>query len=131
MKVIGKKDRLDAAGATAVFVSHDDPDAVRRLMLRDVDCPFPVAIDREKTAYRTWGLPSTPLSRIWLDPSVWRQYAKLLVSGERMRRSGGDQRQLGGDFIVGGDGVLTYSRPQRRDDRPPVGELISVIEGRP
>lgn len=129
MKVIEKKDRLDAAGATAVFVSHDDPDAVRRVMLRDMDCPFPVAIDREKTAYGTWGLRSTPLSLIWLDPHVWRQYAKLLVSGEHMRRSGGDQRQLGGDFIVGGDGVLAYSRPQRRDDRPPVGELITVIEG--
>lgn len=97
-------------------------------MLRDVDSPFPVAIDREKTAYEAWGLRSLPLSRIWLDPKVWRQYAKLLVSGERMRTSGGDPRQLGGDFVVDGDGLLQYSRPQRRDDRPPVGELIKVIE---
>lgn len=128
MKVIRRKDRLDAAGATAVFVSHDDPAAVRRLMLRDVGCPFPVAIDQQKAAYRAWGLRSLPLPLIWLDPKVWRQYAPLLASGERMRASGGDMRQLGGDFVVGGDGVVHYSRPQRRDDRPPVGELLKAIE---
>jgi peroxiredoxin len=128
VKVTSRKDRFDAAGATAVFVSHDEPDAVRGLMLADVNCPFPVAIDREKTAYRDWGLRSLPLPMIWLDPKVWRQYAKLLSSGERMRSSGGDQRQMGGDFVVDRDGVVAYARPQRRDDRPPVGELLKVIE---
>lgn len=128
MKVTRKHDRLEALGATAVFVSHDTPDAVRQLMLDDVDCPFPVAIDRDKTAYEQWGLRSLPLSLIWLDPKVWREYATLLLSGERMRTSGGDQRQLGGDFVVDHAGVVVYSRPQRRDDRPPVGELLKVIE---
>lgn len=128
MKVIRKKDRLDAWGASAVFVSHDDPDAVQGLMLRDLECPFPVAIDRQKAAYRAWGLGSMPLPLIWLDPKVWRQYARLLASGERMRTSGGDQRQLGGDFVVDGAGLIVYARPQRRDDRPPVGELFRVIE---
>ncbi len=36
--------------------------------------------------------------------------------------------QLGGDFIVSPDGTIAYSRPQRRDDRPSVGELLSTIE---
>jgi peroxiredoxin len=128
VKVTRKQDRLEAMGATAVLVSHDDPEAVRRIMLRDVDCSFPVAIDREKAAYRSWGLRSLPLPLIWLDPKVWRQYARLLLSGERMRRSGGDERQLGGDFVVDRDGLILYARPQRRDDRPPVGELVEVIE---
>ena len=128
MKVTSKQRRLDALGATALFVSHDRPEAVRRLMLRDLDCPFPVAIDREKAAYRAWGLRSLPWPLIWLDPKVWRQYMGLLLSGERLRRSGGDERQLGGDFVVDGDGVIVYARPQRRDDRPPVGELLEVIE---
>jgi peroxiredoxin len=128
VKVIRKQDRLQAMGATAVFVSHDDPQAVRRIMLRDVDCPFPVALDRDRTAYRAWGLRRMPLPLIWLDPKVWGQYTTLLASGERMRRSGGDERQMGGDFVVNADGVIVYARPQRRDDRPPVAELIKAVE---
>ncbi|MEX0659705.1 MAG: peroxiredoxin-like family protein [Egibacteraceae bacterium] len=128
VKVARKKGRLDAAGARVLLVTHDDPDAVRRLMLRDVDCPFPVTIDREKAAYQAWGLRQLPLPLLWLDPKVWRQYARLLVAGERMRSSGGDTRQMGGDFVVDHHGVIVYARPQRRDDRPPVGELINVIE---
>ena len=128
MKVIARKDRLDAAGATAVFVSHDDPQAVRRVMLRDVDCPYPVAVDQERTSYRAWGLRRLPLPMLWLDPKVWRQYAQLLASGERLRRLQGDQRQMGGDFIVDADGTIIYARRQRRDDRPPVGELLNAIE---
>jgi peroxiredoxin len=128
VKVTSRKDRLDALGAAAVFVSHDDPDAVRRLMLRDLDCPFPLAIDRHKAAYRAWGLRSLPLPLIWLDPKVWRQYTQLLLAGERMRSSGGDERQMGGDFIVDRDGIVVYARPQHRDDRPPLGELLTVIK---
>ncbi len=110
-----------------MFVTHDDPVAVRRLMLRDVDCGFPVAVDRDKAAYRAWGLRRLPLPLLWLDPAVWLQYATLLASGERLHRSGGDQRQMGGDFVVDGNGMITYARPQRRDDRPPVGELLEHI----
>jgi peroxiredoxin len=128
VKVSRKHDRLEAMGATVVFVSHDEPAAVRRIMLRDVDCPYPVTIDGDKSAYRAWGLRSVPLPLIWLDPKVWRHYARLLSSGERMQRSGGDERQLGGDFIVDPAGVIVYSRPQRRDDRPAVGELLDAIE---
>lgn len=130
MKVVSKKAQLDALGATAAFVTHDQPEAVRRLMLRDVACPYPVAVDAERRAYRAWGLRRLPAAMIWLDPKVWRQYARLLASGERMRRSGGDERQMGGDFVVGRDGTIVYARPQRRDDRPPVGELLKVIERR-
>lgn len=130
MKVVSRKDRLDASGGTALFVSHDDPDAVRRIMLRDMACPYPVAVDREQVAYRAWGLTRLPLPMLWLDPKVWRQYARLLASGERMRKSGGDERQMGGDFVVDAHGTIVFSRPQRRDDRPPIGELLKVIEAR-
>lgn len=128
MKVISRKERLDALGAAALFVSHDRPEAVRAIMLRELDCPYPVAVDPEKTAYRAWGLRRLPLALIVLDPKVWRQYATLLASGERMRHSGGDLRQMGGDFVVDAAGAIAYARPQRRDDRPPVGELLAAIE---
>lgn len=128
MKVVTHAERLEAAGATAVFVAHDEPALLRRLMLSDVDCPYPVVVDTERTAYRSWGLRRASFSTVWLDPGVWRQYAGLLRAGARLRGMGSDVRQLGGDFLVDRDGRVLYSRPQRRDDRPPVGRLLRKLE---
>ncbi|MGZ5295693.1 MAG: hypothetical protein ACXWYT_02105 [Actinomycetota bacterium] len=40
------------------------------------------------------------------------------------RLLGRDTLQLGGDFVVEPAAVITYARPQRRDDRPPMGVLL-------
>lgn len=129
MKVRDRADRLTAVGGTALFVVHDDPQRIRRQLLADLDpVPFPVLIDQDRETYATWGLGRAPWWRVWLDPQVWKQYARLIASGHRIRGAGGDTLQLGGDFIVGPDGAIAYSRPQRRDDRPPVGRLITIME---
>jgi len=128
VKVARYRDRLAAAGATAVFVVHDDPAAVRATMLAGVDAPFPIGVDLERRAYRAWGLRRAPWWRIWLDPQVYVRYARLLARGERLRRGGRDLLQLGGDFVVAGDGRVAYARPQERDDRPPVLELLRAVE---
>ncbi|MBW3662754.1 MAG: AhpC/TSA family protein [Actinobacteria bacterium] len=130
MKVHERAGRLERLDATAIFVVHDTPELVRAGLLRGVERPqrFPVLVDPERAAYRAWGLRRAPWWRVWLDPGVWRRYAALLASGQRLRRSGVDTLQLGGDFVVAPDGTVAYSRPQRRDDRPPVGELVAIIQ---
>ena len=128
MKVLDRWERIGAAGAEVLVVVHDSPERIRAGMLDGLDVPFPVLVDEQRTAYRAWGLRRAPFWRVYLDPAVWRQYWRLLRSGERMRRSGADTLQLGGDFVVGRDGRLTYSRPQQADDRPPVGVLLRELE---
>lgn len=128
MKVIKHQQRLSDAGATAVFVAHDDATALRSSMLAGVSSPFPVLVDPDRSSYHAWGLERASFARIWLDPKTWSQYARLLRAGERIRTMGKDARQLGGDFVVDPDGVIAYSRPQHRDDRPPVGRLLAAIE---
>lgn len=128
MKVVQRQDRLEDLNASAVFVAHDDPELLRRTMLRDVSSPFPVLVDQPRDAYHRWGLQRASFARVWLDPQVWRRYADLILSGERPRALGRDTRQLGGDFVLNPDGLIVYARPQQRDDRPPVGELLRVIE---
>ena len=130
MKVIKHRQRLADAGATAVFVAHDDAATLRRSMLAGVSCPFPVLSDADRSSYAAWGLQRASFARIWLDPKTWSQYARLLRSGERIRTLGNDTRQLGGDFVIDPEGVVAYARPQQRDDRPPVGRLLSAIEQR-
>lgn len=124
-----RREQIAALGAGVVFVAFDEPEQLRGKLLAGIDLVFPLGIDRDREAYRRWGLRRAAAWRIWLDPAVWRQYLKLLRSGERLRGSGEDTLQLGGDFVVAPDGTIAYARPQTRDDRPPIGELLSVVSG--
>jgi hypothetical protein len=90
--------------------------------------PGQFLVDLDRGAYRAWGLGRASLRQIWLSPATWARYARLLAGGERLRPLGRDTLQLGGDFVVDPDGHVAYARPQRRDDRPPVGELLEALE---
>ena len=127
MKVLGYKHRLDEIGATAVFVTFDDPEPVRSRLLAGLEMPYPVLVDLKREAYRGWGLRRSTVAGVWLDPRVWARYAALVLRGERMHRPTADTLQLGGDFVLGPDGIVVYARPQQRDDRPPVGELLAAL----
>ena len=127
MKVLHHRQRIDAAG-TALFVAFDPAERLRDSLLRDVDVAYPVLVDRDRAAYRAWGLRRGSLLTIWGDPRVWRHYARELVHGARLRRPGSDTLQLGGDFVVDAAGTVVYSCPQSRDDRPPVAELVHALE---
>ena len=128
MKVHQQRARLDALGATVLFVVHDEPALVRRTLLADLEPAYPVLVDGARVAYRAWGLRRASAWNVWADPRVWGRYAVLLLRGERIRGFGADALQLGGDFVVGRDGTLVYARPQRHDDRPPVADLLRAVE---
>ena len=125
MKVRDRYDRWLGAGASACFVVFDDPALVRRTMLHGLDdLPFPVLVDRDRESYARWGLARAPWWKIWLDGNVYKVYGQLLRAGERLSVGGVDVLQLGGDFVVGTDQRIAYSRAQQRDDRPPAAELL-------
>lgn len=127
-----RHERFRDAGCDVVFVAHDEAALLRRTMLAELEpLPFPVLVDLDRRAYAAWGCTHAPWWTIWLDPRVWRSYAKLLTSGEKIRGRGSDTGQMGGDFVVGPDQRLVYARPQRVDDRPAVGELLSVVRETP
>lgn len=131
MKVRQRWDRWEAIGAVAVFVVFDDPELLRRTMFADIDVddlPFEVAVDRARTSYRAWGLHRVRRRDIWLDPAVYRTYWRLLRAGDRLRAGGSDSLQLGGDFVLDRAGRIAYARPQVRDDRPPVAELLAAAK---
>ena len=127
MKVLHHRQRIDEVG-TALFVAFDAPERLRDSLLHGLEVPYPVLIDRDRFAYRAWGLGRGSLLTIWGDPRVWARYASELAQGARRRRPGTDTLQLGGDFVVDPGGRVVYARPQRRDDRPPVAELLRELE---
>jgi hypothetical protein len=128
VKVLRSRQRIAAVGGEAVFVVHDPPDRVRAGVLDDLAIPWPVLVDLDRGAYHAWGLGRARLADIWLSPALWARYARLVAGGERLRRLGRDTLQLGGDFVVDPQGRIAYARPQRRDDRPPVGVLLIALE---
>ena len=128
MKVLHHRDRIERAGGTAVFVVHDPPQRVRAGLLAGLDLPWPVLVDLDRVAYRAWGLRRASFRTVWLDPRVWARYGRLLLGGHRLRRLGSDTLQLGGDFVLDADGVVTWARPQHADDHPPVGVLLTELE---
>ncbi len=127
MKVLHHRERIAELG-TALFVAFDSPGRLRDSLLHGLDVPYPLLVDRDRSAYRAWGLGRASLLTVWGDPGVWRRYAIELARGARLRRPGMDPLQLGGDFVVDRGGTVVYSRPQQRDDRPPVADLLRALE---
>jgi len=122
-----RREAFRDSDAGVVFVAFDGPEALREGLLDGVELAFPFIADAERETYRAWGLRRGSAADIWLDPKVWLQYGKLLLGGERIRAGGADTLQFGGDFVIDPEGVVRYSRPQERDDRPPVGELLAAV----
>jgi hypothetical protein len=91
--------------------------------------PFAVAADPDRRAYRAYGLTRGSLWQIWGPRVLWR-YATLLARGRRPQRParGDDLSQLGGDFVIAGDGRLSYAHLSHSPaDRPPVEDLLRAL----
>jgi hypothetical protein len=128
VKVLTHRERIEAAGGLVLAVAFDEPRRVRAGLLSGVDDPWPVLIDRDRSAYRRWGLRRA--SRLQLARLDWvRGYARMLLRGDRLARPGRDVLQLGGDFVIDANGTVVLSRPQAGfDDRPAAGLLVRVLE---
>jgi hypothetical protein len=129
VKVLSRRDRIEAAGGLVLAVAFDEPEQVRAGLLSGVDDPWPVLIDRDLAAYRRWGLGRA--SRLQLARLDWvRGYARMLLRGDRLARPGRDVLQLGGDFVIDRAGMVVLSHPQARfGDRPAAGALVRALEG--
>jgi peroxiredoxin len=124
VKVLHHRERIEAAGGTVVAIGFDSPDR----MLRGIDFPWPVLVDRDRVAYRDYGLGRAPLTYAmrlgWLPG-----YLRKLLRGDPLKRPGLDVMQLGGDFVIDADGVVALAHPSETfEDREPVGALVRALE---
>jgi hypothetical protein len=127
VEVLHHRERIDTLGSV-LFVAFDKRERLERALLRGLDVPYPVLVNRDRSAYRSWGARPRLDRDVWGDPHVWLHYTRELLDGERLRRPGSDTLQLGGDFVLDPQRIVTYARPQQRDDRPPVAELLRALE---
>ncbi len=142
------RDRLDELGSDTevVLVTFTKPDNIDGYQAIN-QLPFPILIDPDRAVYRAYGLGRGSVWRIW-GPKAAKRYLEIARSDGwaktwRHIRSGSggadvgsdpgsggpeDTLQLGGDFIVGPDGTITYAfNGDGPDDRPSVDELIAAL----
>lgn len=121
------RSRLEEFGdARVVVVTFRAPGRVVEYQRDRLD-PLPVLVDQERTSYRDYGFGRGGVGAVW-GPKVWLAYARLLRRGRRLRRPVDDTLQLGGDVVVGPDGMIAYVfRSEDPDDRPSVDELVAAV----
>lgn len=123
-------ERLDEFGETTdiVVVTFTDPanlDAYAELH----DLAIPLLSDPTRNAYRAYGLGRGSVARVWGWKAA-RRYVEIFRSKglDGLRRPNEDTLQLGGDFVVDPDGLLTYGFwGEGPDDRPTVDQLLAAV----
>jgi len=125
------RDRLGEFGdATVAVVSFSAPEQVAAYQGRLL-APLDVLIDEQRVAYTAFGLGRGSVLRVW-GPKAWWAYAGLLRRGRKFERPTEDTLQLGGDFVIDGEGQVRYAyRSEDPSDRPPVDELIAAVRAAP
>jgi peroxiredoxin len=91
-------------------------------------CPsFPLLLDPERVTYHTYGVEHSWL-RSWNLKTAWR-YIQLLRAGHKWRGIQGDSAQLGGNFIIGRDGIVRMVyRSYDPTDRPSPTNLLTLLQ---
>lgn len=125
MRAVGEHlDQLPGVSVAVVTFAPVDGLAAQR---RHLGVPFPLLSDPDRELYRAFGLGRGSMRAIY-GVGTLRLYARLLRQGRRLKRPNQDTRQLGGDFVIDGEGRLTAAfRPASPDARPTVAELIEAV----
>ena len=105
-----------------------DPPELRRL--RDaLDVRVTLLSDPAWSTYRAYGFARGGFRNVWLSPSTWAAYARLVGRGRRLHLPRQDVYELGGDAIVDRHGVLEWAyRSRHPADRPPIGEIVRRLD---
>lgn len=126
--MLDRREEIEALGAAVLLVAYDEPSLLEAKMLHELELPFPLALDGDRTAYSAWGLGRTNLFGAMLSPSLNWRYFRLLLAGERFLGFAPDMFQLGGDFVIdpGGNVFFAY-RMRNNGDRATVPTLLEAL----
>ncbi len=120
---------LEEAGIRTILVTFSAKELALRFRA-ETGVRFPVWLDPTRSAYVAYGLERSAHRTFTLR--TIRYYASAMLRGERLRPSGGDPYQLGGDFLVDARGVLRFSyRSADPADRPSVDLVLEAASKTP
>lgn len=116
------------AAARFVAVSFESL-ALLRTQIRNLHADvFEVCSDPERRAYAAFGLTRASTRQL-LGRKTLLFYARAALRGRMHRGVGSDPHQLGGDFILDGEGRLRFGyRSREPADRPGARDLLRELE---
>lgn len=94
---------------------------------RETELNWPLLIDAERTLYQAYGMERGSFWQIFGLSAIW-SYVKLFARGRRLRPSGSDVHQLGGDVLIDPNGIVRLHYVGAGPyDRPSLFELLKAI----
>lgn len=122
-------DRLAELGdnTTVALLTFTDPTNLVGYS-EEHDLPFPILVDPTRSVYRAYGLGRGSIARIYGWKAAHRYLQIFRTDGLRdLTKPTEDTLQLGGDFIIGPEGILIYGFwGAGPDDRPSIDDLINA-----
>jgi peroxiredoxin len=119
-------DELESLRVGITLITFGTPEQARR-WLKETAAPFPMLLDPDRSAYRTYGLERSKTKV--LHPAVFATYFRLLLKGRKLRPVQGDPYQLGGDFLIDRNGIVRIARPSDNPaDRPSIQEIFQALK---
>jgi peroxiredoxin len=128
LRMVSAKDRIRQAGVEVVFVAFHDPELMMSKMLRDLDLPFLLLLDRAREAYARWGLATGTLTSVLTPGLLWAVVKQILKREPSMGSAPPHHGQLGGDFVVDPAGNLVFvNRMRSIYDRAHVEDMLAAV----
>ena len=124
------RDRLEELGESTevVLITFTDIISLTEYQWSN-ELPYPVLTDPRRETYRAYGLGRGSVRRVWGMRATKRYIEILREAGlGALRRPTEDTLQLGGDFVIGSDGILAWGFwGAGPDDRPSVDDLVIAV----
>ena len=126
MQLQQRYDEIKALKGEVVAISFEPMGRLRK-EVEDLRLPFPVLSDPSLASYRSYGLARGSLFAVYNPKAVW-EFLRLLLKGRGVGGPHGDLRQLGGDFVIDGEGILRFVHPSTQSqERPRMDQLLQVL----
>ena len=102
-------------------------DWYNRRQLRKLDLTCVVVCDPQWTVHDALGLARGGVREVWLSPSLWLQYARLIFRGQLPRLPKQDAYPLGGVAVLAQDGSVVWRYASRTaGDYAPIPEIVAA-----
>ena len=127
MQLYEKIERLKELKTAVLLVSFEEKDFWINAWLHETVTRFPLLVDPDRSVYKSYGLQSSRWRAWGLRTVIY--YIKALFRGEHIFKTGGDTAQVGGDFIIDGEGrIAMVERSSGPTGRPSTDQIIATLE---
>jgi len=128
VQVYDKDDELKSLNTSVLLVTFEDKPYWINIWLEEAGADYPFLLDVERRVYGIYGLRYSKW-RVW-SPKTLAQYFLAIVHRKKFFYTGGDIGQMGGDFVIDGNGkILMAHRSMEPADRPSMDEIIATLKG--